>query len=310
MPGLAAGAEDAFATILRLKLWLNTNGVNTELEVSAKRHVQVVARLSAPPSDTTDRRVFTLKAIEYMLKKENKESGAKELSALWPGSSNLADQYGGKVFRLIVKLPPRAEDPGVIKTLLRKQLQIGEMSVYWWVLLLLWLVSNLELGHTAVAQVVPAIWQTLFREPFHLLYRNGPSAQLLGGLHVGFWAGKPDSQICAAMANSQELNEAYWQNQPDHCSNMIRRNEESIRSLIETMWAVYFIVLPLLTAVRTAFFGQNWQGLPQQQGGSRKQQNQSAKGGQMTVCPKGCGKSMSNDQIANHVSNQCPNHRR
>ena len=39
-------------------------------------------------------------------------------------------------------------------------------------------------------------------------------------IRCSFWAGKADSQICAAMANSQELNEAYWQNQPVHPATM------------------------------------------------------------------------------------------
>ena len=80
---------------------------------------------------------------------------------------------------------------------------------------------------------------------------------LVGGLNVGFWANKNDAQICAEMANSQELGESYWNTQPEHCANMIQRNEESIRTLIETVVLVYAVLLPLLWDFRQRIFGDN-----------------------------------------------------
>ena len=72
---------------------------------------------------------------------------------------------------------------------------------------------------------------------------------------MGFWANRNNSQICTEMVNSQALGKAYWDTQPEHCANMIQKNEESIRTLVEIALLVYAVLLPLLWEFKERLVG-------------------------------------------------------
>ena len=104
--------------------------------------------------------------------------------------------------------------------------------------------SGLKIAQWAYKISYRWIYDTLVEYPVKRLYFNGPELRLFGtspggGIHIGFWRGVPETEICAQMTGVSEL---HWRDHIITCHEMIDRQFKSFMVGIEFLLYIYFML--------------------------------------------------------------------
>ena len=93
------------------------------------------------------------------------------------------------------------------------------------------------------ATYIRAVYDFFVINPLRKLYFFGPSV-----LHVGFWGGKTNSEICQSITT---YSESFWEDNPFQCDQIVEKKFNSFCVTIETL--VYFVVLYQIIANSSRF---------------------------------------------------------